>query len=233
MAAQKDRIRNRRLRAYLMIAIAVLLLVAIIILIASLATKGKPTGKPSATPTQSPTATASVEASTPSPSVTVPDESPTADPTESPTVSAPVQNPTASAQTGLAEGGYAMLGASGVNFRKDTNTSSQVIRKLDKGEVAIIVRLSQGDGSWASIKVGDDTGYVKAEYLKACTMNPDCKVNVQESMNVRKEPSTSSDKVAVLTKDAPVTILRFVNSEWVLIRMSDGNTGYAMMKYLK
>ena len=34
--------------------------------------------------------------------------------------------------------------------------------KLDKGEVAIIVRLSQGDGSWASIKVGDDTGYVKA-----------------------------------------------------------------------
>ena len=144
MAAQKDRIRNRRLRAYLMIASAVLLLVAIIILIASLATKGKPTGKPSATPTQSPTA--SVEASTPSPSVTVPVESPTADPTESPTVTAPVQNPTTSAQIGLAEGGYAMLGASGVNFRKDTNTSSQVIRKLDKGEVAIIVRLSQGDG---------------------------------------------------------------------------------------
>ncbi|MDD6203533.1 MAG: SH3 domain-containing protein [Firmicutes bacterium] len=215
-----------------MIAIAVLLLVAIIILIASIATKGsKPTGKPSATPTQSPTA--SVEASTPSPSVTVPDESPTADPIESPTATAPVQTPTTSAQTGLNEGGYAMLGASGVNFRKDTNTSSQVIRKLDKGEVVIIVRLSQGDGSWASIKVGDDTGYVKAEYLKVCTMNPDCKVNVQESMNVRKEPTTSSDKVAVLTKDAPVTILRFVNSEWVLIRMSDGNTGYAMMKYLK
>ena len=80
MATQRDRIRNRKLRAYGMIAVAVLLLAAIIILIATAAGGNKkPAPGTSATPENTLTA-----APNPTPTDQVPEDtqSPEATPSE-------------------------------------------------------------------------------------------------------------------------------------------------------
>lgn len=251
MATQKDRIRNRRLKAYGIIAIAVLLVIAIIILIIS-AIAGGPnnpgvTASPTPIVTASPTApggTTEIPTDGPTDGVTDGPTDGTTDSTPGETTPTPTTKPTATTKpTGtpkpttppasLTENKYGMTGVTELNFRKETNTSSSIIRKLDKGVAVMVLKLEQGDGTWTQIQVGDDIGFVKTEYLKAAPMQPSCKVNVNDSMNVRKEPGTSSEKIAELAKDAKVTIVRYIDSEWVQIKMEDGSTGYCTMRYLK
>ena len=228
MATQKDRITFRKVRAYSVIAIAALLVVGVILL--AVLAPGKQhtdiTGTPSASIGTTATAgpTASVE----------PTDTASPDITPTPTVT-PDVTPSNPPVDGMYEGGYCQLDANNVNFRSDSNTDSEVIRKISKGEVMIILNFNCGaQGDWTKVKIGDSIGYLKTEFLKKCTMSPEVEVaNVDESVNIRSEASASSSKVTELALGTKVTIIRFVNNDWVQIRLDDDRTGYMMKKYLK
>ena len=227
MAGQKERIIFRKVRAYAILVLAALLIVGIIVLIFTSGNSGSTDPKPtvSITPTATVTApgpSATVEVT---PSATVPAETPT--PSIEPTV-------TNSPVNGMYEGGYCMLARDGVNFRSDATTDSTVISNLKKGTVLIVLNFNCGTaGDWTKVKLDDQIGYLKTEFLAACTMSPKCKIaNVESFTNIRKDPSASSEKVTECALGTEVTIIRFYNNDWVQVRLPDDRTGYMMKRYL-
>jgi cytoskeletal protein RodZ len=228
MATQKDRITFRKVKAYAIISIVALLIVGVILL--AVLAPSKPstdiTGTPSASIGTTPTAgpTASVD----------PTETVSPDVTETPTV-APTETPSSAPVNGMYEGGYCQLDANNVNFRTDSTTDSEAIRKIARGEVMIILNFNCGaDGDWTKVKIGESIGYLKTEFLKKCTMNPEVEIaNVTNSVNIRSEASASSSKVTELALGTKVTIIRFVNNDWVQIKMADDRTGFMKIQYLK
>lgn len=71
-----------------------------------------------------------------------------------------------------------------VNFRKEPNTSCEVIKILSKGTE---VKQYQAEDGWALVKCGEDVGYINAEYLAEPS-------RVQEE----EQTQTSTSKVEVI-----------------------------------
>ena len=226
MAGQKERIIFRKVRAYAILVLAALIIVGLIVLIFASGNNNndpKPTGSPSPT----------VSATAPAPSATVEITETPSVPTETPTpsIEPTVSNPPVN---GMYEGGYCMLAKDGVNFRTDANTDCTVISNLKKGTVLIVLNFNCGaDGDWTKVKLDDQIGYLKTNFLEACTVSPKCKIaNVESFVNIRKEANASSEKVTECALGTEVTIIRFCNNDWVQVKLPDDRTGYMMKKYL-
>ncbi|MBR3751310.1 MAG: SH3 domain-containing protein [Clostridia bacterium] len=226
MAGQKERIIFRKVRAYAILVLAALLIIGLIVLIFA-----SGNNNPGPNPSASPTATTTVTAPGPSATVeitespSVPAETPT--PSIEPTVTNPPVN-------GMYEGGYCMLANDGVNFRADSNTDSEILDNLKKGTVMIVLNFNCGEaGDWTKVKLGDKIGYLKTNFLAACTMSPKCKIaNVESFVNIRSQASASSEKVTECALGTEVVILRFAG-DWVQVQLPDDRTGYMMKKYLE
>ena len=165
MATQRDRIRNRKLRAYGMIAVAVLLLAAIIILIATAAGGKKPAPGTSATPENTLTA-----APNPTPTDQVPEDT-TQPATDRPTQPATTRpSNTTAPTTGLTVGGKATVRANELRLREEPSTSGREIMMLKRNYEVTVEALSQGsDRTWTKVTYDGKTGYVKTQYLKAAS----------------------------------------------------------------
>lgn len=244
MATQRDRIRNRKLRAYGMIAVAVLLLAAIIILIATAAGGNKkPAPGTSATPENTLTA-----APNPTPTNQAPEDtqSPEATPSEDVTQPATTRpSNTTAPTTGLTVGGKATVKANELRLREEPSTSGREIMMLKRNYEVTVEALSQGsDRTWTKVTYDGKTGYVKTQYLKASSSAQPAGLtvggkaviaNVQTDVNFRKEASASSQLLGKPKKGDEVTVealLQGSDKKWTKITWN-GQTGYVMTKYLK
>ena len=61
--------------------------------------------------------------------------------------------------------GPGTVSASKANFRTAPDTKSKVIQQLRKGAKLQVIEKTK-DGEWVKVKVGDQTGYVYAKFVK-------------------------------------------------------------------
>lgn len=74
----------------------------------------------------------------------------------------PTPEPTKEAQKKETRGVVAKTGSSNLNMRSGPDTSFEVIKQLEPGEV---VKVLGKEGDWYKIKSGKETGYVHSDYL--------------------------------------------------------------------
>lgn len=233
MATQSDRIKLRKIKAYAIIVLAVLIIIGLAVLLLTPSSK-KPGPKPSVSPSVSVTPSATNQPSieptsgTATPGTTQPGPSATATvgttPTVRPTATTPVQS------GGLEVGNFCLLKGDNVNFRKDATTTSQSYGKLKKGTVLLIMEVNCGDGSWTKVKKGDEIGYVSTQFIESAQRKI---INVNENLKVRSGPGTSYDQSDLINKGDIVTIIaNSTDAQWVQIQYGNGKTGYVMSKYL-
>ncbi|WP_299087026.1 SH3 domain-containing protein [uncultured Metabacillus sp.] len=134
---------------------------------------------------------------------------------------------------------YVNVKSSSLNLRSNPSTSSQVITSLKKGmEVTVY---SEANG-WSKVKAAGKEGYVSSRYLtsKNSEANPvktetsktiSKYVNVKSgSLNLRSNPSTSSQVITSLKKGMDVTVYSEANG-WSKVKAA-GKEGYVSSRYL-
>ncbi|WP_071597013.1 SH3 domain-containing protein [Niabella aurantiaca] len=139
--------------------------------------------------------------------------------------------------------------ASAVNIRKGPGTDHAVVGRIEKDQVATVLR-RVNDG-WASVRTDEGVkGYVASQYLEPAagksrseekettkitakkTTGQKVKVASDTYVNIRKGPGTDQAIVGQAQKDEIITLTRRVNDEWAAVRTSDGVEGYAASLYL-
>lgn len=208
---QDSRILKRRIIAYGTMGLAAALLIVVIILIIS--AFGKP-ASPSNSPTPPATGT----------------QQPTLEPTDAPT-DIPTEVPTVPPVTETKM--YVKINSGSINLREGQSADTTKLAEIAKGEIVTVLLYAEGADSWSQISYGDKTGYVKTSFLAELPRALDAAVNVEESMNLRSEPNTTSSVVTTLTPNDKVTITQFTSDEWVKVVTADGKTGYCKLRYLK
>ena len=208
---QDSRILKRRIIAYGTMGLAAALLIVVIILIIS--AFGKP-ASPSNSPTPPATGT----------------QQPTLEPTDAPT-DIPTEVPTVPPVTETKM--YVKINSGSINLREGQSADTTKLAEIAKGEIVTVLLYAEGADSWSQISYGDKTGYVKTSFLAELPRALDAVVNVEESMNLRSEPNTTSSVVTTLTPNDKVTITQFTSDEWVKVVTADGKTGYCKLRYLK
>ena len=123
--------------------------------------------------------------------------------------------------------------ASGLNFRREANTSSKVICVIRKGtEVAIIGE----EGDWYKAEYNDEEGYLYKSHVEVKTSRG---IITATSLNVREEPTTKSRAIDLVYKGMNVTLIEEIvtgdsaNPVWVKISYLDDKVGYVSKKYIK
>lgn len=123
--------------------------------------------------------------------------------------------------------------ASGLNFRREANTSSKVICVIRKGtEVAIIGE----EGDWYRAKYNDEEGYLYKSHVELKTSRG---IITATSLNVRSEPTTKSQVIDLVYKGMNVTLVEEIvtgdsaNPVWVKISYLDDKVGYVSKNFVK
>lgn len=141
------------------------------------------------------------------------------------------------------------INASKVNVRKSATTSSKKIATLNKNTVVTRLekKVKRKNGYyWDKVKLSNGTiGYIATNYLTPVTSkttttskNEGETVKVKVSkVNVRKSATTSSKRIATLSKGTKVTRLakkvKYKNGYyWDKVKLSNGTIGYIASKYL-
>jgi peptidoglycan DL-endopeptidase CwlO len=110
----------------------------------------------------------------------------------------------------------------GVSFRDQPSTSSNVMRYLKTGEVVNVI--GQTNPYWYHIAdQSGETGYVSSSerYIKMIS-----NANVIYGVNFRTGPSSTDKIIRMLSKGEELLILEKVNDSWYKAQDSKGITGY-------
>lgn len=175
-----------------------------------------------------------------------PANSPTAVPTTKPDNTpkpkpSPTAKPTPSVSTipaGIVRNS-GMIIASSVVFRKGPDPNSEVLGKLKKGTFVQIVKTNV-NAQWHQLKYNDKTGYVNRVYVCLDSSldgyNLDFIgriVNCDEDVNVRKEPSTSSDVIGVVKKGTTLSVIPHETyvKDWYQVDF-EGQVGFIHADYI-
>ncbi len=236
MASKSQQMRRRRRNGFLAaIALAVIIIAIIIIIIVSIASHSSKSGKVSSIDTPVPSTKntlAPYVTSTPTP--TISGESP----------SAP-DSPSASASTSK---DVMYVTKDSVNVRKEASTDSDKLTSVDAGTAISVLSSEKKDG-FLHIKLSNGTeGYIFAEYLSVtapsasstssatASATPDTSKSTTmyvtaDSVNMRKEASSTSDRITRLNIDTKVTAYSTKNG-WTYVQYN-GKYGYISSDYLK
>ncbi|MDE5778354.1 MAG: SH3 domain-containing protein [Lachnospiraceae bacterium] len=148
-----------------------------------------------------------------------------------------------------------------LNIRKEASTESDFVGCMNPGAIATV---EGSEGDWTKIKSGEVEGYVLTDYILTGKEAEQLAANyvtlrgtvLEDGVNVRTEKSTDADIVAVLDKDATLTVVEeneeknekqqetdsdAANEEvvtvkavttdeeeitWLSVELDDGQTGY-------
>lgn len=143
-----------------------------------------------------------------------------------------------------------------VNVRKDTNTKSEKIGRLERGTQLKVIsaQLNASGEVWYQVELSDGiTGYIRSDLLVRSAMQDMAalaKANgsivseaigsnvfasfkakpTEASVNVRKEASTKSDRTGKVNRGEVLTVLSQVvnssNETWYVVQLGDGTKGY-------
>ena len=121
--------------------------------------------------------------------------------------------------------------ATTLNMRTQPHTDSDVLVKIDMAEKVSCI--AEGK-DWVRVKYKDYDGYIASEYTsKSMVFRPVEETRYVEAsqLNLRAEPSTSSDVVTKLNNMQKLTRTG-VGDGWSKIKTADGKVGYVASKYL-
>ena len=124
----------------------------------------------------------------------------------------------------LAQVGKKFNNVSVANLRSWNNIKSNDIDKDDK----LIIGYLPG----ANIKDDDKKDAGKNIMSKKNTGEKKVKVNVENTLNIRKGPDAELGIVAIAQKDDVLTLVKQLNSEWSFVRTSDGTEGFVASQFL-
>ena len=149
-------------------------------------------------------------------------------------------------KTSLKEG---FVTVTSLNLRKSPSTSGVKLASLKNGE---IVQIKSTSGDWYKVYVPSNkkTGWVSMSYItsekttpketnsksvKKSTPNNTVKGTTYyvtaNSLNIRKEPTTSSEKLAAVKKNEKVMVSQ-IEGNWGKITTASGKIGWASLSYL-
>ena len=145
--------------------------------------------------------------------------------------------------------------ASNVNVRKEANIDSEKLGTLGKGEM--LIRYSFTEDGWSKIDYNGTKAYVRSEYLDVVTpegekpettqteeteeettttdtkdLKAGDEITVNDSINIRKEASTDSSKVATIYAGDKISIVSAPKNNWVKVKYK-GKEGYIRLDVLK
>jgi uncharacterized protein YgiM (DUF1202 family) len=127
-----------------------------------------------------------------------------------------------------------------LNVRKGMDVTSALLERLGQGDIVTVLDIPNAE--WAKVRLQDQTeGYVAFRYLAKLTTDqklPDEKKLFEGKyyvdyafLNIRKDPSTQSEKVGELPGQSIIKPLS-MNGEWTRVTF-DGKEGYVSTQYLK
>lgn len=123
-----------------------------------------------------------------------------------------------------------------LNIRKSSTTNSEVIGKMQKGNMATILDKQE---EWTKVKSGSVTGYVSNDYLvyeedieKYAEKNVKQIAKVQtETLRVREDSDSSSDIMTLVDEGDKLTAKK-AEDGWVKVTTSEGK-GYVSDEYVE
>lgn len=135
----------------------------------------------------------------------------------------------------------AKVNAGYLNIREKPTTSSKAIGYFKRGQVVNIIQQQKG---WSKVSFGKQSGWVSSSYLTMVTKAPAkpaaAKPEVARatkyyvtagSLNIRKEPNTSSAVVTIVKKDEAVTLFE-KKDKWGKVKTASGKSGWASLSFL-
>jgi len=129
-----------------------------------------------------------------------------------------------------AQGGTCKVATEVLKLREEPSTSAKVLAKLTEGTQLTIL---DSKGIWYKVDYKGTIGWVSGEYVSISKEDTLQEGTVTtEVLNVRKEPSTESDKVTKLYKGDTVKLLDYSGS-WYKIKTPEGETGWVCDDYIK
>lgn len=136
--------------------------------------------------------------------------------------------------------GYTNIAISNVednlNIRAEASTDSKLVGKMRNDSACDVVEI---DGEWAHVVSGEVEGYVKAEFLitgqeavdKALELGQTMAKVMTDGLNVRKEPSTESERMTQVASGERLLVLEELE-EWVKVEI-DGEEGYVAAEFVE
>ncbi|WP_418275218.1 SH3 domain-containing protein [Isoptericola jiangsuensis] len=125
-----------------------------------------------------------------------------------------------------------------LNMRSKATTSSRVVRRLPAD--ARLTMLREIKGSWQRVRYGSTNGWVHARYISDTKDGAQVVRNSSGStyswvdvskLQLRKGPSTSSDKIRTLERDMRVKHLATMSNGWIKVQRGS-KVGYVASRYL-
>lgn len=125
-----------------------------------------------------------------------------------------------------------------LRVRQEANTESEIVGKLYPYAVANV--LESGE-EWTKVESGNVIGYVSNEYLmfgqEAATYIEEnyqyCATVMVESLNVRKEPSTESERLGSVNGGKELEIVSEDNEEWLEFQYTDEETAFVSKEFVE
>lgn len=114
-----------------------------------------------------------------------------------------------------------------LNMRTGPSTSYSIITTLTQGAEVQVISESNG---WSKIKYNSKEGYVSSKYLKLKQNQIQIKYVNVDALNVRSEPSTSSQILKVYKKGQEIKVVS-ISDGWAKIEYNGGHA-YISNKYL-
>lgn len=126
-----------------------------------------------------------------------------------------------------------------VNVRSLPSTKGEVVGRIYHGSVAEIIETTGENDDWYKIISGNVSGYIKSEFF----LRGDQAADVMEDyiiryakvkadyLNVRKEPTTSSRRMGVITFGEKLEVIEKQN-EWLKIKYTEEEVGYISAEYV-
>ena len=129
-----------------------------------------------------------------------------------------------------------------VNVRKTPSTDADIVGILKKGtEIEVLEQMNNG---WTKINHPNGPAYVKSDYVKiigeveeetkeeTTTAVTTKKAKLTDTVNVRKNSSTSSDIIGILNKGSEIEVIEQMSNGWTKIKHPNG-TAYVKSDYVK
>ncbi len=108
---------------------------------------------------------------------------------------------------------------SSVNLRQLPNTESAIVGKVVCGDNLVSYGKSE-DGLWYKVKFANTEGYIYAEYVSEDSNKILGKGTINDGVNFRTEPSTTSEVISQLLPNSEITITGS-EGEWYKVLVGD------------
>ena len=129
-----------------------------------------------------------------------------------------------------------------VNVRKTPSTDADIVGILTKGtEVEVLEQMNNG---WTKVNHANGPAYIKSDFVKivgelqqettdtTTTESETKKAKLTDTVNVRKNSSTSADVIGILNKGSEIEVIEQMSNGWTKIKHPNG-TAYVKSDYVQ